>query len=125
MTLTNLRKGWARLGRTLKRYVNGRLPGALLIVAMLAGCDQGDGYQFQTKEFTRREVTIMVVEYPSLKDLKAEAVKRGQPEDVMAFATYSLNHNTCTVHIVDPAVRYYPEYIGHEFVHCIHGRWHG
>lgn len=30
----------------------------------------------------------------------------------------------CVVHIVDPTVGYYPEFIGHEVMHCIFGDWH-
>ena len=42
--------------------------------------------------------------------------------DLMAWSV--LRPSGCEVHIVDPAVKYAPEWIGHEIVHCVYGRFH-
>jgi hypothetical protein len=42
----------------------------------------------------------------------------------MAFGFVSPDRPACTIHIVDPAKDYRPEWIGHELTHCLHGQWH-
>lgn len=107
---------------------------AFLALALLAGCDQqpaADGYDFGRKEFTHPAPAIKIVIHKSIEDLRASA-----PGNTIAdtaaegrvLMAYSIMHpggiGTCTVHIVDPAVSYQPEWIGHEVAHCIWGRWH-
>lgn len=106
---------------------------ALLALALLAGCDQpsADGYAFGAKEFTHTAPAIRFVVHRSLTDLRnaapfdINAQARSQGRELMAWSTLSgPGHTSCTVHIVDPAVSYQPEWIGHEVTHCIYGRWH-
>lgn len=102
----------------------------LLVLAVIAGCDDtprgADGYRFGSKEFSRDRVDLSVVEYSSLEALQTEARARGigHWRQVQAFATFGRDSATCTIHIVDPARRYAPEFIGHEIAHCLYGRWH-
>jgi hypothetical protein len=46
--------------------------------------------------------------------------------ELKAFSTlYPAATNLCTMYILDPQVaRYEPEFIGHEFTHCVFGNWH-
>lgn len=105
-----------------------------MIIALclaLTACGQvaGDGYQFEKAEFDNRpQVTVTVVEHPSVAALRAEAVRLKIPvtpgEQLQAFGMLSPTKPTCEIHIVAPKVSYKPEWIGHEFTHCIKGRWH-
>lgn len=107
---------------------------AFLALALLAGCDQqpaSDGYTFGPKEFTHPDPAIHFVIHKSIEDLRAAAPydvnadARAQGRVLMAFSVmHPGGIGTCTVHIVDPAVSYQPEWIGHEVAHCIWGRWH-
>ncbi|MGQ3101005.1 MAG: hypothetical protein ACT6Q5_13240 [Sphingopyxis solisilvae] len=100
---------------------------ALTIVAALAlaGCDgASDGHQFGDKEFHRARPNITVVTHSTLADLRAAApasAKRGDRE-LMAWGI--IRPDGCEIHIIDPAVSYQPEWIGHEVAHCAWGRWH-
>lgn len=86
-----------------------------------------DGYRYEQTEFERDQVAVIVVAHPSEADLKRAAerlgVDAGEGRDLMAFGI--VRANGCTIHIVEPARSYRPEWIGHEFTHCIRGRWHG
>lgn len=97
--------------------------------ACLTSCEQrsSDDYRFDRKEYDRSTVHLTVVEHPSLADLQREAKVEGADvgdRELMAFGKVEKVGTGCTIHIVDPAVRYAPEWVGHEVVHCIHGRWH-
>lgn len=103
---------------------------ALTIVAALAlaGCggsgDAADGHRFVGKEFDRSRPNITVVTHATLTDLRAAApasAKRGDRE-LMAWGV--IRPDGCEIHIIDPAVSYQPEWIGHEVAHCAWGRWH-
>jgi hypothetical protein len=83
-----------------------------------------DGYAYKgPSEPIRTVFTVQVKEYNSRDDLLAAAraagVKHG---NIHAFAT--IQGEVCTMHIMRPARRYQPEHIGHEFVHCMYGKWH-
>lgn len=100
---------------------------ASLILLLLAGCsDAPDGYVFGQSEYRRDEITLTVVTYPGVASLRAAAETRGvaveQGRALMAFSEIRGTH--CTMHIVEPEVKYQPQWIGHETVHCIRGRWH-
>lgn len=99
----------------------------------LAGCDKSpppgaDGYEFERAEFTRLAPMVQLVVHPSAADLQRAAKAAGVTEahTTMAWSTLSPTDpaRPCRIHIVDPAVRYEPEWIGHELVHCAYGRWH-
>ena len=98
------------------------------LTLVLAGCGSQagkDGYAFERKEFDRAEVSVTLVEHPSLAALQAAAAARGVTADnVAAWSVLKTGQPACEVHIVDPAVRYQPEYLGHEIAHCFYGRWH-
>lgn len=101
----------------------------------LEGCKQEpragnigpDGYRFEKQDFERTKLTITVVPYDNRKTFEAAARSRGIKEVdlLMAFATYNPTKPECTVHIIRPSKHYGPQWIGHEFVHCIYGRFHG
>lgn len=84
-----------------------------------------DGYQFGTPQYEKQQVTINVVTYQKRSDLLKEAKKYGaNSETLVAFSVLKFPFDTCTVHMVDPRVKYEPEFIGHEFAHCVYGQWH-
>lgn len=96
---------------------------------LLAACGQpvaGDGHAFDAAEFTRDRVDVRVVVYPDLATLRAHAdrLTDAPGRRLMAWSRVSLDRPACTIHIVDPRADYQPVWIGHEFTHCIHGRWH-
>lgn len=90
----------------------------------LAGCDRQDGYSFDRKEFERSQPAITVVTHPSLADLRAaappSAIEPGR--ELMGWSV--IRPGGCEMHVVDPAKRWMPEWLGHEAAHCIWGRWH-
>lgn len=103
---------------------------ALTIVAALAlaGCgvasEAADGYQFGVKEFERSRPNITVVTYASPTDLRAAAPASAKRSDRELMAWGIIRPDGCEIHIIDPAVSYQPEWIGHEVAHCAWGRWH-
>ena len=102
-------------------------------LATLAGCEpaprQGsDGYTFGDKQYTQNNVQVEIVTYASRADLEREIKRRGIKADgnqIIAFTSlYPKDPTRCTIHMVDPAVEYVPEFVGHEFLHCVYGQWH-
>ena len=83
-----------------------------------------DGYVFSDKEFTQLDINLRVVYYDSIEELQLEAQIKEFAfwADILAFS--EVTDNYCEVHIVDPAVAYHPERLGHEIAHCLHGNWH-
>lgn len=100
---------------------------ALPLALALAACGPADGYRFEAAEFDRDRVVVTVVAHPSQAALLAEAlamgVDAGKGRELQAFGIIGAG-DACTIHIVEPARAYRPEWIGHEFTHCIKGRWH-
>lgn len=108
------------------------------ILLFIAGCDSKptskkgkDGYYFEQETFVRTEFPVQVVLVQSEKEMIAimrqksiPVYSKVNPKDVAAFSIIRNNDPTCTLYIIDPKVSYQPEYIGHEFVHCIYGIWH-
>lgn len=102
---------------------------ALLIMLALAGCDASpDGYRFEQSEFERKTVIVTTITHPNAGDLRLaaaiEGVKVEPGHKLMAFGIVSKSEPRCTIHMVEPANKYQPHWIGHEFTHCIRGRWH-
>lgn len=107
---------------------------ALAPALALAACDAkraaADGYDFGKAEWDRPDMTIRFVEHRSPADMRAAAPKgtieraKAEGREVMAWSSIEPAKGLCVVHIVDPAVAYAPEWIGHEVTHCIKGRWH-
>ena len=101
----------------------------LLLAFALAACGRQapDGYSFDRKEFDRSRVEVSVFTYGGEAALRHAAAEMGvQPEGrkLMAFGFVEKGRAACTVHVVDPAVSYQPEWLGHELAHCLYGRWH-
>jgi hypothetical protein len=40
------------------------------------------------------------------------------------FYVWDEAHNTCHIYVVNPITQYEPEYLGHEFTHCLYGNFH-
>lgn len=94
--------------------------GAALAV-VLGGC--GDTFNTPVKrEYTRTETRVLWFE---VKDEAALYAACGQPEkahQTLACAVMSADRGTCTVYThQNPPL----EILGHEFLHCFTGRWHG
>jgi hypothetical protein len=100
----------------------------ILAALLLASCSETatDKYTFEKGTGRLRpERQITVVTHPSLDDLRKEKRATGAVaanRDLMAYSIIS--QTKCTVHIVDPAVKYMPEFIGHEITHCLYGEFH-
>lgn len=108
------------------RHLSAILAAAILLTA----CDQrsDDGYAFEREDFKRAHIAVTIVTHPSLTDLQRAGGKAGADaggdRELAAFSTLSMTGPACTIHIVDPHVRYEPEMLGHEMTHCIYGRFH-
>ena len=105
----------------------------LPLLAMLASCEPvpntgSDGYKFGDKQYTQNQVQVEIVTYPSRAAFDREIKRRGITADgnsIVAFTSiYPKDPSRCTIHMVDPAVEYVPEFVGHEFLHCVYGQWH-
>ena len=99
---------------------------------LLASCNDSsrtgvDGYSFGEPTFEKNQVTIKIVTYDSIEDLRTEGRKVGATDpNLAAFAKIPVdpNDNSCTIHVMSPKVSYEPEWYGHEFMHCFYGQWH-
>lgn len=107
----------------------------LFIVALLVtACEPKkqnvgkDGYYFETETMVRTEFTTTVVLVQSkseMEKLVRAKTNHPEPKQVAAFASYGVTAPVCTIYMLDPRVTSYePEFIGHEFVHCVFGEWH-
>lgn len=85
-----------------------------------------DGYRFDGAEYAREQVVVRIETHRSLAELRAAApasAREGERE-LMAWAILAPDRASCTIHVVDPATTYAPEWLGHELAHCLYGRWH-
>lgn len=101
----------------------------LPLLFLLASCENkigNDGYKFGEKQYEQTPVSVSVVTYKTEKDLQAAARAKGaNNEGIVAFSVLRAGDpSTCTIHMIDPAVKYQPEFVGHEFLHCVYGQWH-
>lgn len=103
------------------------------IFLLLSACDNvkrtgSDGYTFHEKQYTQEKITVELVLYPTREELDRETEKRKLGSDtatVVAFTMlYKNDPSRCTIHMIDPSVHYQPEFVGHEFLHCVYGQWH-
>ena len=94
-----------------------------------------DGYTFVRKQYENKEVSVSVVTYTDIAQLDKVASSylnnssnsvdhTVDSTDVVAFSVLEPNHEHCTIHMMDPSVTYKPEFIGHEFTHCLYGQFH-
>lgn len=109
---------------------------SLVTFTMLGSCDQepvsnkgADGYKFREKEYQNDFVFVRVVVHGTPEELKAAAREHSDPTvDYTNLAAFSLlvkgHPELCEVHMLDPAITYEPEFVGHEFLHCVYGQWH-
>ena len=103
------------------------------ILLLISSCEPvqkngSDGYAFGEKQYTQTPVTVEVVVYPDRNAFERE-VKRlelsADGGEIVAFTSlYPSDKSRCTINMVDPASEYKPEFVGHEFLHCVYGQWH-
>lgn len=104
---------------------------AAVFLLFLTSCNPGpqkgaDGYTFREKQFEKTKVQINIVTYKSQVDLQRALGNRGgvDRQTVVAFSELRAPFDVCTIHMVDPKVKYQPEFVGHEMLHCVYGQWH-
>ena len=104
-----------------------------IVALLLFGCDQAprtgaDGYRFGEKQYTQTKISVELVLYPTREELDREINRRKlntETTRVVAFTSlYKDDPTRCTIHMMDPSVEYAPEFVGHEFLHCVYGQWH-
>ena len=115
------------------------LSSALIILLFVTSCDSGkkasDEYYFEDKEYTLIEqdyIFVVIDNNTEWNDLVKQYVgPEYQGDGIGAFSRLRLNRedpnlagSECIVYIKDPSWVYEPEYIGHEIVHCLYGKWH-
>lgn len=95
----------------------------------LSNCSDGnsaDGYHFETTSVRIAPRKIETVLYPNLAALnvafKNTNHRISETRQLMAFSV--ITKETCTIHMIDPKVRYMPEFLGHELTHCLYGEFH-
>lgn len=106
----------------------------LATLFVLGSCDQGpkkgvDGYKFHQKEYSQDVVAVNVVLYKTKAELHAAAAKYlsdgTDPKTYNAFTIlFPDKKNQCVIHMMDPAVEYNPQHVGHEMLHCFYGQFH-
>lgn len=108
---------------------------AALSIMPLSGCGESprqtkgkDNYTFEMSQYEYYNFPIQIITYKTFNDLKESAEKYGVVlegrDKLMAFSVLTANGTKCTMHIIDPHVKYMPEYIGHELTHCVYGQFH-
>jgi len=105
----------------------------LIVLSLMTSCDTSpktgsDGYKFGEKQYTQNELGVKIVTYSTRADFNQELKKRNlstKDGEIMAFSIlFAEAPNLCVIHMMDPAVEYRPEFVGHEFLHCVYGQWH-
>ncbi len=106
------------------------------VLVTLIACDNPssnkgkDGYYFEKESFTRTEFPVEVILLKDEAAITAAIKERSNiqgtidPKNVAAFSVVRMSDPKCTIYMIDPKNKYEPEFIGHEFVHCIYGVWH-
>jgi len=87
-----------------------------------------DGYSFGSPEYVQHQFVTYVKVHKTREELRQAAKEKGMAyvPDLAAFS-YSGEVDgvpVCIVHVMDPHTIYEPEFIGHEFTHCMYGQWH-
>ncbi len=96
---------------------------------MLGSCDSApkkgaDGYKFGEKQYERNSVQVKIITYKSQSEFEKVLQKYDLPVTTAAFSVLVPPHDTCIIHMIDPSINYEPEFVGHEFLHCVYGQWH-
>lgn len=104
------------------------------LIFTLSACNKTntgkDGYQFGQKQYEMNHVTIDVVVHKTQQEMTQAALLHdpflANPNSVAAFSIIykAPNNDKCIIHMIDPSISYQPEFIGHEFLHCVYGQWH-
>lgn len=106
----------------------------VILIGALSSCGGkrsnigADGYYFEEESFTRLQTNVNVVlvknqsEMQKLIDEHPQKIIPGR--QILAFSVLSMKESSCTIYMIDPKVNYQPELIGHEFTHCLYGKWH-
>lgn len=110
---------------------------AVLMMLLIGSCDQqsasntgADHYRFSQKQYEKDSVLIDVTVFKTQAELIAAAKDHLKgttvnPANVVAFSVLQPpTFDVCHIYMIDPAYRYEPEFVGHEFLHCIYGQWH-
>ena len=103
----------------------------LPLLFLLASCESqnsADGYSFGEKQYTQTNLSVNVVVYETKEQFQEEIRRRNLVADgneIAAFTVLYVNDQSrCTIHMIDPKADYSPEFVGHEFLHCVYGQWH-
>jgi hypothetical protein len=110
----------------------------LMVSSALSGCEPKksgnmgrDGYRFETAQYVSTDLdtnVILVKSQQEMLTLYTEKTGKQMPPNAKlhAFATlYPTHPEVCTLYMLDPrTTTYEPEFIGHEFAHCVFGQWH-
>lgn len=88
-----------------------------------------DGYVYESQQFRVDSASIQVIRFDSYEALTEYVNKTYDKKYTSLLGGYTIMYSNrkksmCIIHIVDPAIEYRPEYIGHEFTHCIDGNFH-
>lgn len=99
---------------------------ATIIALLVVSCDRrgSDEYAFGTKQYEKSSVKVNIVTYKSEKEFREEIKRRKLSENTAAFTVLKPPFDECTINMIDPSVRYEPQFVGHEFLHCVYGQWH-
>jgi hypothetical protein len=85
--------------------------------------EASDRYEFAKAEFVKTDVHLSFVYYKTRKELEAAyTAKTGLTKHLNAYSI--IRGDVCIINLVDPAVDYQPDIVGHEVLHCSLGRWH-
>lgn len=97
----------------------------LFLISCSSNPPGADNYFFGRKQYEKEELRVKVVPYKDAKTLQRVAATEYKIQTAGTVVAFSvLKGNTCTIHMMDPSVKYQPEFIGHEFLHCVYGQWH-
>jgi hypothetical protein len=104
-----------------------------VLLLLLAACSDpspregNDGYYMQpTERLAERPIKFNLVNSDRALWEAYANTKGGRElrhnEQLFGFTT--ITKDECTITIVDPAITYRPEQLGHEVAHCLYGAWH-
>jgi len=98
---------------------------SLLLVGVLLSLSLGGCDSFLTpvkREYTRTEAHVYWHEVPNEAALNEKCSRASEDKKILACAVLSADRGTCTVYThKNPPL----ETLGHEFLHCFTGLWHG
>jgi hypothetical protein len=114
----------------------GLLTIALASPLLASGRLMRDGYLWGEPEHNLSAVQVTITYVPNRPALfqllkekggaEANAKRDGEsrPPKLNAFSILEPSKAACHIYAISPETDYRPEYLGHELMHCFHGRWH-